>query len=1239
MKRQLHCILQYTRPTVILAVMALLLVSVVASATEYRYSDSWGTHGLSMKNRSTDGLSLNFSMQQFAFEDREVNGKIMTSISFSESLLPNEEGMPDLPGYGRYIAIPQGATPVLEIVSMRTETFNDIEIAPAPRIPLDTDKGPLHYAKNSQAYNTNAFYPAQPVMLDEPTQIRGVDVCMLNIVPYQYNPVTKQLIVYRDIEVSVRYEGGSRQFGDNKYRNLYWDNILEDVVFNFQDLPVIDYSSRVQDQSRSVGFEYLIITPNDPIFVQWADSIKQFRNEEGILTGVVKLSEIGNNVSASMLEQYVNNIYATWDIPPAAILLLGDFGQATANNNSITSPIYDNYCVSDNILADVNNDHMPDIVFARITAQNAAQLESMIGRGLSYERNPPTNPAFYQNPITALGWQTERWFQICSEVVGGFWKNVLGKTPVRINEVYQGTPGNTWSTAQNTSTVVNYFGPNGLNYIPQSPSTLGGWNGGTAAMVNNAMNAGSFMLMHRDHGMETGWGEPSYVNANINSLTNTDLTFVLSINCLTGKYNWNNECFTEKFHRYTYNGKPAGALGLTAASETSYSFVNDVYIWGMMDNMWPNFMPAYGTTPASRGVLPAFGNAAGKYFLKQSSWPYNTSNKEVTYHLFHHHGDAFMRVCTEVPMTITASYPETIYESATEITFTASSGSNICVSVYGTILGKASTGLNPTVAITIPAQMVGTKLKVTITKPNCNRYEGYIMVVPDVTAANAGEDATICSDQNVQLNGNASNYQSLLWQTAGTGTFDDATILNPVYTPGAEDLTAGSVILSLTASKTGVADSTDYVTVTLTPAPEIFAGNNAQVCEGQSFSTSEATAANYAELWWETSGTGVFSDPALVNTRYTPSAEDIANGNVVLTLYANNGVCVSKSSEIPLTINPNPEVVIEGYFSLCQNTENTVYASGGNLDPNTYQWEVTGGIITSGADAKNVNVTWTTPGQGLITLNETNTFGCTVEETMEVTVLPAPAPVISGDAAVCANSNDVVYSTPLSYSSAFNWTITGGEIVAGAGTDAITVAWGENGNGLLSVVETINETQCTGNAEFNVNIASPVLSLGNDTTICVNHKTVIGTAGSFSEYSWSNGATTPTIEVTGESIGIGNQANFTLMVTDSEGCSSEETIMLSVEACAGLPENISASSFSIYPNPNTGEFNIAFGETISGQATLKIFNLAGKELYSQSIVVNNAQTNEVNVKHLNRGVYFIKVETEKGAIIQKLVIN
>ncbi len=496
-------------------------------------------------------------------------------------------------------------------------------------------------------------------------------------------------------------------------------------VVNFETLPKVDYNKNLQT-TKETGCEYLIITPNNAEFQQWADSIRKFRTLQGILTEVVTLAEVGGN-TPTIIENYVNNAYNTWDIPPVACLLLGDYGSNAAN--SITSPIWDSYCVSDNIYADVNNNDMPDIVFARITAQNAAQLQVMVTKFLNYERTPPTSEYFYDHPVTALGWQTERWFQICTEVIGGFWREEQGKDPIRVNAIYQGTPGSVWSTATNTATVVNYFGPNGLGYIPAQPSTLGGWSGGTPAMVNAAINNGAFMVQHRDHGFEQGWGEPAYSSSNISGLTNTDLTFVWSVNCLTGKYNYSSEVFSEKFHRYTYNGQNSGCVGINAASEVSYSFVNDVYVWGAYDNMWPEFMPTYGSTPEPRGILPAFANAAGKYFLQASSWPYNTNNKEVTYNLFHHHGDAFMTVYSEVPQNLTVTHNPILYAGVTSFDVTANEGALIALTVNGEIIATAI-GTGMPLTIEIPGQVPPNHMLVTITMQNYYRYVSDVEVIP-----------------------------------------------------------------------------------------------------------------------------------------------------------------------------------------------------------------------------------------------------------------------------------------------------------------------------------------------------------------------------------------------------------------------------------------------------------------------------------------------------------------------------
>jgi hypothetical protein len=737
------------RIALILLPMGLLSIQLVL-AQKITYSDPLNKAGFTLQEQTRGGVSIGYSIESFTIAPAEINGKGMQNIELSGNWLPNNEGAPNLPGGGRYIAIPQGAVPVLKIVSQRTESYKNIEVAPAFKIPLDTDKSPLKYPTRTDIYSADAFYPASPVTLSAPSKIRGVDVVMLGITPFQYNPVTKELIVYRDLEIEVEFQGGNGQFGEERLRSRFWDPILSDALLNYQSIPVIDYGKRAIADTRGDGCEYLIIIPDGPDFLTWANQIKSFRIRQGITTEIRTLTDIGGNSSVT-IENYINNVYNTWNPVPSAILLMADYG--TNQNSTIISPIWDSYCASDNIYADVDNDKMPEFAMGRMVANNNTELETMVTKFLNYETNPPTSAAFYDHPITALGWQTVRWFQICSETVGGYFKNVQGKNPVRINEVYEGNPNvDPWSTATNTQTIMDEFGPNGLGYIPATPQELGGWAGGDATDVNNAINAGAFILQHRDHGMETGWGEPSYVNYNIDGLTNTDLTYVFSINCLTGKYNWASECFVEKFYRYRHNNVNSGALAVLGASETSYSFVNDTYVWGVFDNMWPDFMPEYSSTPAERGLLPAFANAAGKYFLQQSGWPYNTENKEVTYNLFHHFGDAFLTLYSEVPQNLTIIHDGIILAGMNAFTITADASSTICLTVNDEIIGLAQ-GTGSPVVITIAPQSVGTTVLLTVTKTNYFRHEETIAVIPPEGAYCLYDTYTVADDNGGNGNG------------------------------------------------------------------------------------------------------------------------------------------------------------------------------------------------------------------------------------------------------------------------------------------------------------------------------------------------------------------------------------------------------------------------------------------------------------------------------------------------------
>ena len=199
------------RILLLITVTALMAIS-VSFAQTYSYQDLYTSKGFEVMQSSPEKIRMAYSINSWDLSDISVNREILKRVELPGHFLPNDEGMPDLPGSGKYIAVPQGATAKLRIVRMETETLRNVAIAPAPKIPKTTENGPLQYIKNSAVYNNNSFYPAEPVRLSEPARIRGVDVVMLGITPFQYNPVSKELKVLRNIEIEVTFEGGNQSF-------------------------------------------------------------------------------------------------------------------------------------------------------------------------------------------------------------------------------------------------------------------------------------------------------------------------------------------------------------------------------------------------------------------------------------------------------------------------------------------------------------------------------------------------------------------------------------------------------------------------------------------------------------------------------------------------------------------------------------------------------------------------------------------------------------------------------------------------------------------------------------------------------------------------------------------------------------------------------------------------------------------------------------------------------------------
>ena len=731
----------------IILLLFLLTAGIAESQTrEYHFSNNALNEGLTVTQSDSVCFKFRHALKSLKLDSVVDNGYSGHHIKGCGIQLPAEPGTPNIPTTCRYLAIPNGASVTIEINNITSQTINKVDLMAAPPIRQETDTTPVTYEKDSTIYHTNTFYPTQIVSVSDTFSIRGVKTVALSVSPYQYNPVTKELLVHHDLDVTVRFIGGNGQFGDSHLRSPYWDPILMQNLVNYDRLPVIDYEARMDNwlNTRPEGYEYLIVIPNNEDFRPYANQLKEYRIKQGILTEVKSLSEMQCS-NSEQIKAYFHNAYNSWDIVPVAVCLLGDHNDNCSlgipaecvedlkNNRGNDPPLH---YISDNRYADVaNDDGLPEIVFSRLVAADTTEAKVMVSKQLEYEHDSVNmSPDYYDHPITSTCWYTPEWFQLCTEVIGGYWRK-QGKHPFRINDLYHNSiPGNVWSSYINTDFIIDYFGPNGLDYIPSDPSILGGWSGGTSNNILDSVNLGSMLLFHRDHGDVDSWEKPNFSMYSIPQLMNTrKLTFVISVDCLTGRFNHlESNCLIEEFMRYTFDNRNAGAVGCIAPTRKSYSFVNDVYSWGLFDYFMPDFMPDNNYASIAEPLasyegnwLPAFGNVAAKYFLSQNNWSGYPEYKRITYDIYTSHCDAFLRLYSVVPQTMIVTHPSQIDMQQGSCYITAPEGATIALTIGNTILKVAAATGAPQI-LEFEPQDPNTVTDLVVTKQDCLRYEAQI---------------------------------------------------------------------------------------------------------------------------------------------------------------------------------------------------------------------------------------------------------------------------------------------------------------------------------------------------------------------------------------------------------------------------------------------------------------------------------------------------------------------------------
>ncbi len=454
---------------------------------------------------------------------------------------------------------------------------------------------------------------------------------------------------------------------------------------------------------------------------------------------------------------------------------------------------------------------------------------------------------------------------------------------------------------------------------------------------------------------------------------------------------------------------------------------------------------------------------------------------------------------------------------------------------------------------------------------------------------NLGGTINLCNGEAVELSAeaNCSNC-SFMWNNGSTnGTL----VVSPNSTT--------NYVVTVTNSS-GVS-TIDSVMVNVNTAINIGDNPTNVTCNGDSDGSIllnvNGGAGNYTYLW--------------NNGANVPNLFNLAAGNYEVTV---TDAMQCTATQAVYVSQPPAFIVNEtiGETSCFGDSDGSISinVTGGNGNFN-YAW-------SNGATTSTINNLW----GGLYEVTISDNTGCDNVYEFEVTEPSVITVVADNDLVTCNGGSN----------GAIDLTVSGG-------LPPYIYSWNdgqtsEDLNNIISGVYTVlitDANQCQ--AIKTITIGEPV-ALGTFVYTTPptngNNGSITSTPyGGISPYTiaWSTGQSGMTI--TGLSAG-----NYTLTITDNQGCTYEETVMIGTTTVNELEVDL----LELYPNPTKGLVNLRMEGGTVALSDIAIYSIDGK------LLQNHTQQNlknglSIDLENQPKGLYLLKITNDKKSLVRKIVVQ
>ena len=498
---------------------------------------------LSIEDKAYSGFDISLNIQQIKTKSLFIDKKRFIQLDIEGLSKIYEAGVPNIPVFSKLIELPIDASVKVETVSFVEEYIDLAEygiydkIVPAQPSQLKNGSIPDFYF-NEEFYTFDSYREQSLCSIEEIGMLRGNRLGRLIISPIQYNPSKNILKVLNNLRITVSFENVDEE-NTELIKKKYSCNDIDNVVREY----TLNSISKTNNSTKSVSPTYVIIT--DRMFENIISEFASTKSNMGFNVLVKYTDDPSVGTTTTSIKNYLTGIYnnpPTGCGVPEYVLLVGDIAQIPTYYIDNPSDFAYSQHATDLYYFDYTNDHIPDVFYGRLSANNVTQLTAQIMKSVYYESYVYSDMSYLYNTVLVAGYDV--W---CGT-------NELNGTISYAESQY-------FNSAHNI-TAYTYYQPEpyGGNYLVD---------------IKNKINNGAGFVYYTGHGSPIDWDDPNFTINDISSLTNEQKYGLWIGNCcLSSKFD-ESECFGEAAVR----AYESGAMGYIGA--TSETFWDEDFYWAV----------------------------------------------------------------------------------------------------------------------------------------------------------------------------------------------------------------------------------------------------------------------------------------------------------------------------------------------------------------------------------------------------------------------------------------------------------------------------------------------------------------------------------------------------------------------------------------------------------------------------------------------------------------------------------